>query len=259
MRVTVCELDAAAVERSWELLVAHVHAAGSDLVVLPEMAFAEWLPSTRDVRPQRWQQAVTAHDGWLARLPQLGAVTVAGSRPTATASGRFNEAFVWAAGSGYRAVHRKTYLPDEPGFWEASWYDRGPTRFEPVDTPAGRLGFLVCTELWFLEHARAYAAAGVELLVCPRVTPADSVARWLAGGRVAASCAGAFCVSSNRAGEAAGVRFGGTGWVAEPDGDVLAATSADEPCVTVDVDLAVAARAKRTYPRYVDDSPLERS
>jgi N-carbamoylputrescine amidase len=70
---------------------------------------------------------------------------------------------------------------------------------------------------------------------------------WLAGGRTAAVVAGAYAVSSNHGDE----RFGGQGWIVDPDGRVLAITSAEEPFVTVDVDLDGAEAAKRTYPRYV--------
>jgi len=49
-----------------------------------------------------------------------------------------------------------------------------------------------------------------------------------------------------------GSEFGGTGWVIEPEeGGVLGVTSADRPFMTVEIDLAVAHRAKTTYPRYV--------
>jgi N-carbamoylputrescine amidase len=47
------------------------------------------------------------------------------------------------------------------------------------------------------------------------------------------------------------VDCGGLGWVIDPEGEVLATTTVDDPFVTVDVDLDVARRAKATYPRYV--------
>jgi N-carbamoylputrescine amidase len=41
--------------------------------------------------------------------------------------------------------------------------------------------------------------------------------------------------------------------VVSTDGEVMASTSPGEPFVTVDIDLALAERAKSTYPRYVLD------
>ena len=47
--------------------------------------------------------------------------------------------------------------------------------------------------------------------------------------------------------------LGGQGWAIGPDGEVLGLTSRERPFVTVALDLAVAERAKQTYPRYVAD------
>ena len=58
-------------------------------------------------------------------------------------------------------------------------------------------GFLICSEMWFTEHARAYAKQGIHLLLCPRATPMASVSKWIAGGRVAAVTSGAFCLSAS--------------------------------------------------------------
>ena len=124
-------------------------------------------------------------------------------------------------------IRGKRYLPDEPGYWEASWYDRGDPEFPTVLVADARIGILVCTDLWFFEWARHYARSGVDLLCLPRATPYDSLARWLAGGQVAATCAGAYCMSSNQWNPSgAGMDSGGLGWVVDPDGNVLATTSA---------------------------------
>ena len=46
------------------------------------------------------------------------------------------------------------------------------------------------------KHARAYAGAGVHLIVTPRATPKASADKWVAGGRVVAVTAGTFSLSS---------------------------------------------------------------
>jgi N-carbamoylputrescine amidase len=70
----------------------------------------------------------------------------------------------------------------------------------------------------------------------------------LAAGRVAAVLAGAFGLSSNRFSES-GV-YGGQGWIIDPDGKVLALTSAAEPAVSATIDLEAVESARKTYPRY---------
>ncbi len=256
-RVMVCEIDGdgGALDTQWARLVRHADRYRPELVVLPEMPFGPWLPASPQVDPAAWDESAKTHEIWLERLGELGAGTVVGSRPVVDDGRRYNEAFVWVAGVGTTATHRKTFLPDEPGFFEASWYERGPTRFDPAASPAGTVGLLVCTEVWFSEHARDHGRRGAELLAVPRATPAGSNDRWEAAVRVAAITAGAYAVSANRAGASGSVSFGGGSWIVDPEGTVLGRTTATAPAITLDVDLAVVATARTTYPRYVDTSP----
>lgn len=257
MRLTVCEMphDGLGTEAGWQRLAAGLEAQASEWLLLPEMPFGRWLAGRLPAAPERWRSAVAAHGHWINRLPELPVRVVLGSRPVIDGERFFNEGFVWQRSSGCRAVHRKYYLPDEAGFWEASWYARGEGDFEVVEIEGLRVGFLICTELWFGARAREYARRGIHLLVCPRATPAASTAKWIAGGTTAAVVAGAFCVSSNFNGpNIAGLPFGGSGWVIEPEeGRVLGLTSAETPLLTVAIDPARAESAKHTYPRYVSD------
>ena len=261
IRVTVTQLPAAriALEASWQALAAHIRRQEGDLVLLPEMPFSPWLFRERAFSSLAWERAISAHEMWIPRLAELAPAVVAASRPVTVAGRRLNEAFIWEVNGGYRAIHHKRYLPDEPGFWEASWYERGDAVFEPATIllPGGRrvkVGFLVCTELWFMEHARAYGRSGVQLLLNPRATERQTRERWLVGGQAAAVISGAYTLSANKI-EAAGSpdALGGQGWVVDPAGDVLARTEDAAPFRTVVVDLTRADAAKALYPRYVAD------
>jgi N-carbamoylputrescine amidase len=252
MRVTITQFSDTVPEPEWAALTEHVAAESPELVVLGEMPFARWLPATNQVDPDEWHKAAMRHDAWIARLVDLPDVAVAGSRPVMRNGYPHNEAFLWSHDAGYRPTHVKHYLPDEPGFWEASWYRRSPAKsFRAAPFGDISCGFMICTDMWFTEHARAYAAQGAELLLIPRATELSTGAKWLAGGRVAAVMAGAFCLSSNRQGAAEGLRFGGAGWIIDPEGNVLATTTDQEPFVTLEIDLAEARAAKKSYPRYV--------
>jgi N-carbamoylputrescine amidase len=250
VRATVCQLRTGAdsLEEDWAGLVAHVAGEGSDLVVLPELCFAPWFAADKPFDSATWDAAVDAHERWLARLPELPAAVI-GSRPVTCPAGRRNQAYAADRGSPPAPLHDKSYLPDEPGFWEASWYDRGDGGHAVTDVGGLRAGVLVCTELWWLERARGLGRAGAHVVATPRVTPAYSLDKWLAGGRTAAVVAGAWSLSSN----SAEPEHGGLGWAVDPEGEVVATTSSERPWVTVDIDLDEARAAKQRYPRYVPE------
>jgi N-carbamoylputrescine amidase len=257
MKATVCELpgDQGAFAKEWERLVAYVQQGGSEFVLLPEMPFYRWLSHSRDIQTSQWEAAVAAHSAWIDRLDELAPAIVASTRPVTVGGRRLNAGYLWEPEQGVRDVHTKYYLPDEAGFWEASWYERGDGDFSLAHTPIAKVGFLICTELWFNAHARAYGKGGMHLLVCPRATPNPTAPKWVAGGQAAAVVSGAYCLSSNLAGKTKeGGDYAGVGWIIEPgEGRVLGLTSAERPFLTIDLDLGAAERAKGTYPRYVQE------
>lgn len=255
MKVTVCELpdNADSLISAWAGLVDHAGSEHSQLLLLPEMPFFPWIAATNQVDPETWQQASQAHERWRERFTELAPAVVMGSQPVVHEETRLNEGFVWGTDPGYTPAHHKYYLPDEEGFWEASWYQRGSGNFQPASAAGAQVGFAICSEMWFTEHARSYARQGIHLLACPRATGRASVGRWIAGGRAAAVMSGAYCISSNRSGHGSGIDWGGNGWMIDPNGEVLGLTSAERPFLTLELDLAVADRAKQTYPRNVQE------
>lgn len=256
MRVTVTQIDASQLRSQWDRLQTHVAAEASELVLLPEMCFSSWFCGAPTRNDRRWAEAVRAHDEWLERLPELGAELIVGTAPRNLGEKRYNVAYLWTQAQGVRWIRQKTYLPNDDGYWEANWYDRAPIDFQPVNLEQLSIGVTICTEIWFMQHAREFGKRGIHLLLNPRSTPRHTNAKWLVGGQTAAVVSGAFCLSSNHAGRTDQVALGGCGWICDPDGLVLATTSAEQPFVTLDLDLDKAEVAKSTYPRYVEDSPL---
>lgn len=257
MRVTVCQLpeDQEQLDIALAALKEHLVAAESQFLLLPEMPFSKWLPRTQAVDPNLWQQAVVQHQQRNRDFQQLGVRCITGTQPILSQQVPYNEAFVWQHDSGMAPVHRKYYLPEEPEFWEASWYRKGPKSFKTFQATHVRVGFLICTEMWFTDCARSYAREGIELLLCPRATAGYSKDKWVAGGIAAAVMAGAFCLSSNRGGkDACGMEWAGCGWIISPEGEVLGKTDSQNPFLTLDLDLSEAHDAKTTYPRYISEA-----
>lgn len=251
MRVTVCELphETRALAAAWAALCEHTVAEASQLVLLPELAMAEPVWESERFDAARWSavEALTARR--LHRLPALRAEHAVGTRPASVDGRRLNHGYLWSRAAGLQALRSKYFLPEEPGSWEATWFQRGDPEFPVFHAGRVSFGLNICTELWALETYAAYAALGISLLLAPRSTALATTTKWLAAGIVAAVRSGAFCLSSNRVDETGA--GGGGGWIVDPTGDVLAFTSAAEPFATRDIDLTSAAKAKDGYPRYV--------
>ena len=250
MKVTVCEMpdDPGEFSEAWVKLAKHVKSEGSELLLLPEMPFFYWFCAGPKFDPAVWREATAKHRGWMKRLPELGEKAVLGTSPVERGTGRRNEGFVWT-GEGTRWVHQKRYVPNMAGWYEGTWYQRGTKPFAPFEVEGWKAGFMVCSDIWSMANARQYGKKGVDLIAVPRATGTGSVDKWVAGGRVAAVVAGAYCLSSNRVGKRGDAEFGGKGWVVDPDGGVLGLTSKGRPFVTVEIDRTKAQKAKNTYPR----------
>lgn len=258
MRVTVCQLPhhPPALEAAWKQLGPHLREQGSDWLLLPEFAGAEPVWLAPDFDAAIWQQQADRAAALLDRLPELGVRQVVGARPVTEQGRAYNEGFLWSADRGYQRLRRKFHLPDEDGGWEARWFERGDAQFPTFDAAGLRFGLNICTELWALDTYAGYAAQGVQAVLSPRATAAATTDKWLALGTVAAVRSGAYSLSSNRVHEDGSC--GGVGWVIDPDGRLLARTSADQPFATVEIDQQATARARHSYPRYVFAAPRVR-
>jgi N-carbamoylputrescine amidase len=251
VRVTVCELphEPGALAAAWAALCEHTAGHASELVLLPEFAMVEAVWQCEQFDVERWVEAQALSDEWMARLPELGAERVVGTRPVTTGGRPFNEGYIWSATEGVARLRRKFFLPEEPDGWEATWFDRGDPWFPAYHAGAFSFGLNICTELWAVETYADYADSGVQVILSPRATSCSTTSKWMSAGVVAAVRSGAYSASSNRV-DVSG-SCGGVGWVISPDGHVLATTSAKEPFATVSVDLSAVEAARDSYPRYV--------
>ena len=250
MRITICELphEPAALRVAWAGLCEHTARHASQLVLLPECAFVPPLWECWPFDYSRWEAAVQLSETWLGRLHELGAEYVVGTRPIDVGERPFDQGYIWTLAGSVEPLRRKFFLPDEPGSWEARWFDEGDAEFPVFRAGALSFGLNICTELWALETYAEYAGKA-QVVLSPRATSADTYAKWLAAGMVAAVRTGAYSVSSNRADR--GGSCGGGGWVIGPNGEILALTTPRAPFATVDVDLACWEEARTGYPRYV--------
>lgn len=254
MRVTVCDFtdNESEFTNNWNAVKAYVLEQGSDLLLLPEMPFCSWVASSIAVNDDVKKRSVQKHEAWLEKFDELEVRYVVYSKPVLQDSKYYNTAFIYEKGKGHREIHTKYYFPEEPHFWEETWYDKPEKEFKVLELDGFKIGVLLCTELWFTDHARAYGKQGADLLLCPRATGAGSADQWVRCGQTVAIISGAYCLSSSKAG--AGdhqFEWGGTGFIAAPENGELLGTTADNGFFTADIDLERARAAKTDYPLYV--------
>jgi N-carbamoylputrescine amidase len=258
MKVAVGEFlpDLESESSAWRAVADRVRPERPEVFLLGEMPFGPWMAAGEVADPASFERVCRLHESGLASLRDLGAGVVLGTRPRRHGGRPVNEAFVWTAQTGALPAHTKQYFPDEPGYHEARWFEAGDRHFRVVEAGAVRVGFLICTEVMFNEHARRYGREGAQLLAVPRATAPGSLSRWLVASRMAAIVSGCYVLSSNRGGrDAKGQAFGGCGWVIDPRGDVLCETSATSPLAFCELDLTSVRSAQAEYPCYVPELP----
>ena len=257
VRLAVCEAPAAMEpgDEGWQALAADARAVSANMFLLNEFPFGPWLCARAEAQFDDLLAVHRLHDRAASHYCDLGAPVVLGSRPAFEEGSSVNEGFVWEANSGVTPVHTKQFFPNEEGWYETMWFERGERQFEVVKVGGLNVAFLICTDIMFNEWARHYGRTGADLIVVPRATPVSTLHRWKTAVQMAAVVSGCYVASSNRAGEEEGIDFGGLGWIVDPSGVVIAETSADEQVVATDIYRSVTAHAKREYPCYVEDLP----
>ncbi|CAN7767927.1 carbon-nitrogen hydrolase family protein [Rhizobium laguerreae] len=237
---------------AWEQFAQAIGKCRPDILLMNEMPFGQWLARKNDFVVEDAQQSVEIHEAGTAALAALNIPAVITSRPMLLADRLANEAIVIENGE-VRPLHTKTYLPQEPGWSEVSWFSRGDGRFNIQNICGLGVGVLLCTELMFNEHARQYGRCGADLIAVPRAT-GSAHESWITAGKMASIVSGSYVVSSNRVGHSTdGPRFGGGGFAITPGGDLAGRTESSSSIMLMDIDAQVSARQRQVYPCYVDE------
>lgn len=126
-------------------------------------------------------------------------------------------------------VHRKVYLPTYGLFEEGRFFAEG-TRFDAFETGFGRVGVLVCEDVWHLSAAYAYFLQDVDWLYVISSGPGRGLpeagkepSSGKAWNSVLVACASFFQVGVifvNRVGWEDGVKFWGGSKYVDPSGEV---------------------------------------
>jgi predicted amidohydrolase len=269
-RVTAVAALAAPFDRDVERALGRIehHAArardqGAQLLVLPESALGGYV---REPGPDEMAPDVPggfASDGpEIARLIALaGDLVICAGYSERAPEGLYASA-ICVSGDGVLGHQRKVHLPPAERFA----YVPGDG-FAAFDTPAGRLGMLLCYDKLFPEAARALALDGAEILCSLSAWPVDRLhpARRVRDDKqtrhfdlcdVARAVENqVYVVSANQTGRWGPLRFLGSAKVVDPDGNVLARTGAREGLALAEAALGAVGEARMVIDHLADRRP----
>lgn len=249
--------------------IADLAKAGAELIVLQELHNGLYFCQVEDVNNFDLAETIpgpsTAFFGELAK--EYGVVIVTSLFERRAPGLYHNTAVVLEKDGDIAGIYRKMHIPDDPGYYEKFYFTPGDLGFKPIETSLGKLGVLVCWDQWYPEAARLMALQGAELLIYPTAIgydPHDTKEEqerqrmaWQTVQRGHAVANGLPVVTVNRVGEEDGVPFWGTSFVAGPQGELLyEASTTEEECVIVEVDMQRSEQVRRWWP-FLRDRRIE--
>ena len=147
-----------------------------------------------------------------------------------------HNAAVIAGPKGYIGKYRKMYLPTHSVFEEKRYFRPG-YQASVYDTEIGRIGVIICYDIYFPEVTRLMRLDGAQLIVCISASPAvrRSYFETLTAARAIENTA--FLAYVNLAGIEDGLQFWGGSRLLGPSGRIIAQAKYDkEDFTTAEVD-----------------------
>jgi predicted amidohydrolase len=213
-------------------------AKGADLMVFPELGLTGY--EFKDAREaERYAEPFGAGptSETLKKLAERLKMTLVIGYPEYTTRGCYNSAML-ATPDGALHNYRKLHLFSR----EKELFTPGDAEPPVIETPAGRVGLMICFDWFFPETARMLAIKGAQIIA----HPSNLVLQWCQRAMFCRCLENAvFAVTANRTGteKRAGrkLTFTGASQVVDPKGEVLIkATESEEFVGLVDIDPAVA-------------------
>lgn len=237
--------NATAVEE--RLTTAADHGAG--LIVLPELATTGYVFETREEAYAHSEPVPGGRSVDLfTRIAAERNVYIVGN-VVEQSSGRLYDTAVLVGPDGYIGRYRKTHLWNT----EKLWFTPGDEGFSVFDTRIGRIGLLVCWDIWFPETARIVTQLGADIICIPTGwvwTPpplydASGVCMAAHLTITAAHANNVFIATADRIGQERGAGFMGNSLIAGTNGwpvDRIAGPDEDT-IIYADIDLTAARTA----------------
>ncbi len=242
---------------------------GAQAVIFPELSLTGY--SLRDLNFDVALDAATSpHVAWLRELSSEITI-ICGGVDLDPSGAVYNAAFCFEDGALLK-THRKIYPPTYGLFEEMRYFSRG-AKIEALDSRRlGRMGMLVCEDLWHPALPYLLAQDGAQLIVTIAASPtrlgsgtahssSDVPDNYIVNREHHASYArllGAYIAFVNRVGVEDGVGFWGGSELVSPSGEtIVRAKFFDDDLVFADLDPNMIRQARQLSRHSLDeDLPL---
>jgi N-carbamoylputrescine amidase len=259
-------------DRNLDHAVQQIKAAasqGADVVCLQELFATEYPCQSEDHTRFSLAEAIPGPScEMLADVAKSQQVVVVGSFFERRSPGVYhNTAVVFETNGEMLGKYRKMHIPDDPLYYEKFYFTPGDLGFRSFATSKGNVGVCICWDQWFPEAARLTALHGAEVIFYPTAIGwlpdekaeygASQHSAWETMMRSHAIANGVFVAAANRVGHEGKLEFWGASFVADPNGNILARGSHDQPeIVTADCNLE-AIDVVRTHWPFLRDRRIE--
>ncbi|OYV87738.1 MAG: hypothetical protein B7Z63_01880 [Ignavibacteriae bacterium 37-53-5] len=233
---------------------------GADILLFPELSLTGY--SVRDLNAELAQGADDKFFDPFKSLSRQISLVVGGI--IRDSGGGIRNALLYFEDGTLKHMHFKVYLPTYGIFEEQRYFLPGKS-VEAFDTKFGRIGLLICEDLWHVSLPYLLALQGARLILGAAASPTR-----LSGGaeghagheanseqhRSFARLLSVYLAFVNRVGFEDGVNFWGGSELISPHGDRIATAKLfDEDFVSSEIDLAEVDRARLFARHFLDENP----
>lgn len=144
----------------------------SDLLIFPEMFLTGY-----SLRDRLWEEAEEIPGPSSSKISKLAVENnmniICGMPEKGQNMGRLYNSALLASSDGEIHVYRKSYLANFGPFEEMRYF-KPENNIQVFDTPIGKIGIVICYDLFFPELTKSYALQGSDIIVCISASPSTS-------------------------------------------------------------------------------------
>jgi len=237
-------------------LITQASSEGVDLAVFPESAVTGYILEGGAIEHSLTSDQLVESLGKHLESVQTPIDAVVGYYETGSGQPYNSAAYMAWSGTDLKLVHnyRKFFLPTYGVFDEERFHAAG-SDLGLVDSRFGKMGILICEDVWHSVLGTLLAVSGAEFVVVPSASPMRGIAADVPGNvqryermvKALAEEHGVFAAASMLIGFEGGKGFSGGSMVFDPFGDQLVSAPLGEQSIsiaTVDLEIGRLARSR---------------